>query len=60
MYIELSLIATVIGGVCAIKLARILVNHALKREIPGQPLSRLRVVGLMMVMVGMIIVAVGA
>jgi len=57
---QLSRIATVMGGVCGIRLARILVNQALEREMPGQLFSRLRVVGLSRVMMGMVIVAVGA
>ncbi len=56
MEINLSLVAVVIGGVCAIKLARALVHHALKKEVKGEPFSWLRVTYLTLATAAMVIV----
>lgn len=57
MTIDLQFFALLVGGVASIKLGRMLYHRWRGREIPGRPFSRLRVVFLSLVVIGMLIVA---
>ena len=57
MAISLQFLAALVCGVASIRLGWILYHRWRGREIPGQPVSRLRVVCLVLVVISMLIVA---